>query len=39
MTFKHLGTIKKIEILDWISHNKANTGKDKMFEVLGTEQG
>jgi len=39
MTFIHLDTIKKIEILSWISHNNANTGKDKIFEELGTVQG
>ena len=34
MTFIHLDTIKKIEKLSWIAHNKANTGKDKTAEEL-----
>jgi len=39
MTFIYLDTTKKIGIPSWISHNKANTGKDKIFEELGALQG
>jgi hypothetical protein len=35
MTFIHLDTIKKIERLSWIAHNKASTGKDEIAEELG----
>ena len=39
MNFIHLGTIKNIERLSWIAHNKENTGKDKIVGELGARIG